>query len=146
MKQHNRSKFIHEYGLFLAWVIALIAVCGSLYFSEILNYEPCKLCWFQRICMYPLIILLGIAGYRNDKKIIPYVLPLSMLGALFSAYHYLEEKIPALAKVLPCTVGIPCNFDYLNWFGFITIPFMAFTAFVLITILLLLCRKEYNYG
>jgi len=142
LKQNSLRKFIDEYNVYLAWVIALIAVGGSLYFSEVLRYEPCKLCWFQRICMYPLVILLGIASYRNDKKIIPYVLPLSIIGALFSTYHYLEEKIPAVAKALPCTVGIPCNFDYLDWLGFITIPLLAFTAFVLITVLLILGRKE----
>jgi len=141
-KQGGIRIFINQYCVYLAWVIALIAVGGSLYFSEVLDYEPCKLCWIQRICMYPLVILLGIASYRSDKKIIPYVLPLSIIGGLFSTYHYMEEKIPALAKALPCTVGIPCNFDYLDWLGFITIPLLAFTAFVLITVLLILGRKE----
>ncbi|MDB5052628.1 MAG: disulfide oxidoreductase [Bacilli bacterium] len=133
--------FVHRNSLFLAWVVALAAVCGSLYFSEVMNFEPCKLCWIQRICMYPIVVLLGIATYRNDRWIIRYILPLSIIGGLFSTYHYLEEKVPAMAKILPCTVGIPCNADYINWLGFITIPLLAFVAFMLITIILWIGKR-----
>lgn len=128
--------------LYLAWFVSLVAVIGSLYLSEVLKYEPCKLCWFQRIFMYPQLILLGIATYKGDKRIIPYVLPLSVIGGSISLYHYAEQKIPALSEVLPCTVGVPCNVDYLNYFGFITIPFLALIAFTLIAILLWTGRKE----
>lgn len=85
------------------------------------------------------------AGDRHlpgDKRIIPYVLPLSLIGGSISIYHYAEQKIPALSKVLPCTIGVPCNKDYLNWFGFITIPLLALIAFALISILLWTGRKE----
>jgi disulfide bond formation protein DsbB len=136
MEQSGLRLFIHRYSILLAWIVALIALCGSLFFSEMLLFEPCKLCWIQRICMYPLVLLLGIASYRNERWIIPYALPLSMIGACFSAFHYMEEKIPALAEAMPCRVGIPCNVDYINWLGFITIPLLAFVAFVLITIFL----------
>lgn len=78
----------------------------------------------------------------GDKRIIPYVLPLSLIGGSISIYHYAEQKIPALSKVLPCTIGVPCNTDYLNYFGFITIPPLALIAFALITILLWTGRKE----
>ena len=127
--------------LYLAWFVSLVAVAGSLYLSEVLKYEPCKLCWFQRIFMYPQLILLGIATFRGDKRIIPYVLPLSLIGGSISIYHYAEQKIPALSKILPCTIGVPCNKDYLNFFGFITIPFLALIAFALISILLW-CGRE----
>jgi disulfide bond formation protein DsbB len=136
MVQSGFRLFSHRYSILLAWIVALIALCGSLFFSEIMLYEPCKLCWIQRICMYPLVLLLGIASYRNERWIIPYALPLSIIGGCFSAFHYMEEKIPALAKAMPCRVGIPCNFDYINWLGFITIPLLAFVAFVFITIIL----------
>jgi len=134
--------FCRKNCLYLAWFVCLIAVAGSLYLSEVLKYEPCKLCWFQRIFMYPQLFLLGIATYRNDKKIIPYVLPLSIIGGMISLYHYAEQKIPALSEVIPCTIGVPCNKDYLNYFGFITIPLMALTAFTLITLLLWIGRER----
>jgi disulfide bond formation protein DsbB len=124
---------VKEYSLYLAWVVSLVAVCGSLFFSDIMLFEPCKLCWFQRIFMYPLAILLGIACYKNDRRLAPYLLPFSIIGGCISLVHYAEQKIPALAKMLPCTVGIPCNGQYINWLGFITIPFLALIAFLLIS-------------
>ncbi|WP_025690899.1 disulfide oxidoreductase [Paenibacillus zanthoxyli] len=130
------STFLKRHCLYLAWFVSLVAVAGSLYLSEVLKYEPCKLCWFQRIFMYPQVFLLGIATYRNDKRIIPYVLPLCVVGGSISLYHYAEQKIPALGTVVPCTIGVPCTKDYLNFFGFITIPLLALTAFVLIFVLL----------
>jgi disulfide bond formation protein DsbB len=130
-----------QYALYLAWVVSLVATLGSLYFSEILGYEPCKLCWLQRICMYPQAILLGMACYRNDRRMATYLLPLSIIGGCISLYHYAEQKIPALAKLLPCTVGVPCNEDYINWLGFMTIPFLALIAFSLMTFFYLLEKR-----
>jgi disulfide bond formation protein DsbB len=144
MAQSGLKLIIQRYSVLLAWGVALIAMIGSLYFSEIMNLEPCKLCWIQRICMYPLVLLLGIASYRNERWIIPYALPLSIIGGCFSAYHYMEERIPWLAGVLPCRIGIPCNVPYFEWWGFITIPFMALVAFVLITIILWIGRSQDN--
>lgn len=133
--------FIRRHCLYLAWLVSVIAVVGSLYLSEVLKYEPCKLCWYQRIFMYPQLFLLGIATYRNDRRIIPYMLPLSIMGGSISLYHYAKQKIPALNEALPCTIGVPCNTDYLNFFGFITIPLLALTAFTLIALLLWAGRK-----
>lgn len=134
-------RFLRTYSLYLAWLVSLVAVGGSLFFSEIMHFEPCKLCWFQRIFMYPLTILLGIAAYKNDEGIIPYARTLSVIGLFISLFHYLEQKVPGLHNVLPCTTGIPCNGQYINWFGFMTIPFLAFIGFGLITVLLSI-RKE----
>jgi len=128
----ERSSFFYHYGLLMAWIVAFVAAAGSLFLSEVMHFEPCRLCWFQRIFMYPMVILLGMAAYKNDRRMAAYVLPLSIIGGLISIYHYAEQKIPGLAKLLPCTVGVPCNEDYLDWFGVITIPLMAFVAFVLI--------------
>ncbi|MBU5443957.1 disulfide oxidoreductase [Paenibacillus sp. MSJ-34] len=132
---------ISDYGLYAACFVAIIATAGSLYFSEIARFEPCKLCWLQRIMMYPLVILLGIAAYENNRSIVKYALPFSVIGGCISLWHVLELNVPALAEFTPCTVGIPCNFDYLNWFGFITIPLLALIAFILITALLIIVRK-----
>ncbi|MBN6185499.1 disulfide bond formation protein B [Aneurinibacillus sp. BA2021] len=136
--------FLQTYRLYLAWVLALIALCGSLYFSEVMRFEPCKLCWFQRICMYPLAILLGMAAYRDDHGIIPYARVLSIIGMCISLLHYLEQKVPSLQNVIPCTTGVPCSGQYINWFGFITIPFLALISFSLITLLLTVRKKAYS--
>ncbi|MGG5252691.1 disulfide oxidoreductase [Neobacillus sp. SM06] len=129
--------------LLFSWLVALISTLGSLYFIEVLHYAPCTLCWYQRILMYPLAVILGIAFYRNDWKIYIYALPLSILGIIVSGYHTALQKIPYLQQFEKCQTGIPCSKDYLNWFGFITIPMMAFVAFTMITIsLVILARKN----
>jgi disulfide bond formation protein DsbB len=135
-------ELIRSYGVLFAWIVSLAATGGSLFLSEVMGYIPCNLCWYQRIFMYPLVFLLGRAAIRDDRSIAGYALPLSVIGGLISAYHYAEQKVPGLADFAPCTVGVPCNTDYLDWFGVITIPFMAFIAFILITVFLLLGRKE----
>lgn len=124
---------LKDLGLYVAWLIAVIATLGSLYFSEVRNFIPCTLCWYQRILMYPLVILLGIASYRRDTGIIRYVLPMTVLGVLFAGYHYMLEKIPGFAGPTLCRVGIPCDYEWINWLGFITIPFLSLVAFTLIT-------------
>lgn len=142
MKGEKGNQFFQEYLLYFAWVVSIIATLGSLYFSEIKGYVPCEYCWYQRILMYPLTIILGIAAFKNDKRIKSYVLPLTIIGGSISLYHYLIQKVPGLSPIKACVYGVPCNVQYINWFGFITIPFLALTAFVIITVLLLLLRTE----
>ncbi len=137
--KHTKSTF-QDYILYLAWIVSLVATLGSLYFSEIKGFIPCELCWYQRILMYPLVIILGIAVFDQNKKIKKYVLPFSVIGMGVSFYHYLIQKVPGLAAVKPCVGGVPCNGQYINWLGFITIPFLALIAFVFITVLMLLIR------
>ncbi len=119
-------------GLYAAWIISITATLGSLYFSEIAGFQPCEMCWYQRIFMYPLTIILGVACFRNDRRIAYYVLPLTIIGACFSVMQYMEQKFSL--KVSMCQAGVPCSGEYINWLGFITIPFLAFTAFILIII------------
>ncbi|WP_341769670.1 disulfide oxidoreductase [Effusibacillus lacus] len=126
----------------MSWSISIVAVLGSLYFSEVAGYVPCTLCWFQRIFMYPLAVILGIASYRGDTHITNYVLPFSIIGGSFSLYHYLEQKISYFGELTPCRVGIPCNVEYINWFGFITIPFLALACFFLITVIMWIIRRD----
>ncbi|AZV41115.1 2-oxoglutarate dehydrogenase [Peribacillus asahii] len=129
--------------LLFSWIIAIIATTGSLYFSEVLHYVPCTLCWYQRILMYPLVILLGRAFYDQDQKVYRYILPLAILGLLVSGYHYSLQKVPSLQQFEICTSGVPCSGEYINWLGFITIPFLAFVAFLMITVcMIVLARKS----
>lgn len=128
--------------LLFAWITSIIAMVGSLFFSERMGFIPCTLCWYQRILMYPLVIFLGIAFYRNDRYVYKYILPMSILGMLISSYHYALQKIPALDQFSACTSGVPCSGQYINWFGFVTIPFLALIAFTLITIMMLFMKRK----
>lgn len=130
----NNQKDIRDILLFIAWATSVIAMFGSLYFSEIRQYEPCELCWYQRILMYPLVIILGIGSVRKDFRISLYSMVLSTIGACLSLYHYSIQKISFLADVAPACGRVPCTGAYINWFGFITIPFLALIAFIIIFI------------
>jgi disulfide bond formation protein DsbB len=123
--------------LILAWVVSLVATLGSLYLSEVAHFVPCPLCWYQRIAMYPLVIVLGIAAFRSDFGIRRYVLPVVAIGAAISVYHYQLERFPSQTS-LACSVDIPCTTVWIWRFHYISIPFMALSAFALIAALLLL--------
>lgn len=127
--------------LLAASVVALVATLGSLYFSEILLYVPCELCWYQRILMYPLVVILGIAAVKKDAGIATYVLPLSIFGGAISFYHYLVQKVDFIGENSVSCGVVPCTGQYINWLGFITIPFLALIGFTLITIILFMVKK-----
>ncbi|WP_246563566.1 disulfide oxidoreductase [Paenibacillus montaniterrae] len=126
--------------LLFAWLVAVIATAGSLYMSEVLNYVPCVLCWFQRIFMYPLVLLLAVAAYKQETVILPYVLPLVVVGGGISIYHIIIQKMPKDSAIAACG-PTSCQEDYLNWFGWLTIPMLALTAFILIAVALVLARR-----
>lgn len=121
-------------------MIAVAATFGSLYFSEIRHFIPCTLCWYQRILMYPLVIILGIAFFRKDFSIRKYVLPISILGFIIASYHFTIQHFPNLYYVRTCSLADPCTSQDFSVFGFVTIPFMSGTAFLLITLSLLLLK------
>lgn len=118
----------------VAWVTSLVATLGSLYFSEVRLYEPCTLCWYQRMVMYPLVVILAIGIIRKDHHVAIYSTIFSFIGLCFSAYHYSIQKISFLADTVPSCGRIPCTGQYINWYGFMTIPFLALTAFLIILI------------
>jgi disulfide bond formation protein DsbB len=139
---NNNAKTL-ENALIGAWGISLIATLGSLYFSEILKFIPCDLCWFQRIFMYPQVILLGLAAIRKEYGIARYSLALSIIGGTISLYHYALQKIPFFQNYAISCDRVPCTGQYINWLGFITIPFLALVAFCLISVLsIIIIRKE----
>ncbi|MCD9025358.1 disulfide oxidoreductase [Cohnella silvisoli] len=126
--------------LFIAWAISVVATAGSLYLSEYLHFTPCSLCWYQRIFMYPMTILLGIASARNQTQIVPFVMPMVVIGGGFSIYHIFIQEMPHSGSVASCG-PVSCMEDVLNAFGFLTVPMLALTAFVLIFIALLQIRR-----
>ncbi|CDQ21099.1 disulfide bond formation protein DsbB [Halobacillus karajensis] len=123
--------------LFLLWAMALIATVGSLFFSEVLGYEPCELCWYQRILMYPLVLIYGTALWKKKWDVAFPGIILSGMGLVVSSYHYALQKIPALSAGDTCGL-VPCNGQYINVFGFVTIPFLAGMAFIIIFVVHLL--------
>lgn len=119
---------------YIALLTAWVAMCGSLFMSEVFLWVPCVLCWYQRILMYPLALILPIGIVRRDRDLHWYVLPLSLFGAGMSLYHYLLIKTDWFPPP-PCTASIPCTTDYLNVLGFINVPFLALTAFLIISVM-----------
>lgn len=127
--------------IFFAWLFALISTLGSLFFSEVMHFPPCILCWYQRICMYPLVILLLLGLFPFDKKVIRYTLPLSLVGTAVAVYHNLLYYKILPESAAPCIQGISCTTVQIQWFGFITIPFMSLVGFTLISLFLLLALR-----
>ncbi len=135
-------KLLFNYGLYFAWLIALMAVLGSFYWSERLHVEPCALCWFQRLFFCPLAIILGIATYRQDRSVLTYALPLAIGGGLVALYHLVIQKfnLPFIPKL--CTGKVECSKELLTYFGFITPPMLSLAAFLLIALFLLAARTS----
>jgi disulfide bond formation protein DsbB len=126
-----------------AFIVSLVATLGSLFYSEIAHFNPCTLCWYQRIFMYPQVVLLGLALWKKDKGIALYSLALSVIGAAIAGYHYLLQR--GVVPELPCAaVGFSesCSQRFVMTFRYITIPLMAFTAFLLIIVNMISLRKN----
>lgn len=131
---------------YVAFVIAVSAVAGSLIFSEVLHYPPCILCWYQRICMYPIVGLLALGIYFRDRFVYRSVLLLSSVGILISLYHNLlyYQVLPEAAA--PCRLGVSCTTKFIEYFGFVTIPFLSGMAFALIILFMLFYRSSVLSG
>ena len=135
------------YELWAAFVVAAIATGGSLFFSEIAHFVPCELCWFQRICMYPLSIVTLLAALRGDHPVARHLLPLPIVGACVSVYHLLVEN-GVVEQAKACLASAPggCATKWIDEFGWITIPTLALTAFVLLIAFLGLAAAESDEG
>ena len=128
--------------LWLAFSVALVSTLGSLYLSEVARFIPCTLCWYQRIAMYPLVLLLGIAAVRGDVAVRRYAVPLAAIGALVAAYHVALQRLPGLQSGT-CSLDVPCSAIYVERFGFVTLPVMALIGFAAIVVTLtVLVPKE----
>lgn len=128
--------------IFICFNLSLTATVGSLYFSEVLEFVPCDLCWYQRIFMYPLPLIFLLGMFPLEKSLWRFTLPLSLIGMGISFYHLLLIHKIITPELTPCRQGIPCSETYINWLGFINIPTMSFMAFSLISLCLLLFRQR----
>ena len=117
---------------YFAWIVSIVATLGSLYYSEVRGFIPCKLCWIQRIFMYPLVLIIFLGIFNKDKNFPRYVLPLSLIGGSISLYHYLLQ-LGVITVSSTCGLGGACASRFINYFGFVTIPFLALTAFIFIS-------------
>ena len=130
--------------VFLCFLIASIASLGSFFFSEVMKFIPCSMCWYQRIFMYPLVFIFSINMLCPDKEVVKYSLPLVLIGFIISIYHNLLMWDIIPETIVPCVSGVPCSTVYINWFDFITIPLLSLSAYSSIFILLLILKRKYK--
>lgn len=121
---------------YAVWLLALVSAAGSLFFSEVMDLPPCVLCWYQRIAMYPLVVIIGIGILTSDKSWRLYSLPLALAGLAIAAYHNLIYYGVIPESLTPCTQGVSCSERQIEWLGFITIPLMGLASFLVMTLLL----------
>jgi disulfide bond formation protein DsbB len=135
-------KFFKENLIQFALLIAAASTLGSLYFSEFVKFPPCSLCWYQRIFMYPIVFVIAVGLWKKDKNIAYFVLPFSIIGLIISIYHNLLYYGIIPEKFEPCTIGVSCTAKQLDLFGFVSIPLLSLFAFLAITILTLIYKKQ----
>ena len=123
--------------VFLAWLIATVSTLGALFLGEVMGYTPCVLCWYQRIAMFPLVLVLAAGLFPLDRRVLRYALPLTLVGWGLAVFHQalVAGWIPEGIK--PCQQGVPCSDTVVVWFGFVTIPLLSVFAFSAIAALLL---------
>jgi disulfide bond formation protein DsbB len=124
--------------IFVAWLVAGAATLGALFFGEVMRLPACVLCWYQRIFMFPLVLILPIGMFPFDRRVVRYALPLAVLGWLIAIFHLLLTAGVIPEGITPCVQGIPCSEKVIEWFGFVTIPLLSAAAFSAIIALLLL--------
>jgi disulfide bond formation protein DsbB len=118
--------------LYVAWTLALLGALGSLFFGEVMGLPPCTLCWYQRICLYPLVVILAVGIAQRDERAVVYALPFPWAGLGFGVYHNLLYYGVIPETLSPCTEGVSCTTRQIEWLGFITIPLMALASFAVI--------------
>lgn len=128
--------------LFASWLLVTGSSLGSLFFSEIMELPPCSLCWYQRIFMFPLVLVLFMGLFPFDARAARYALPLSAGGTLFALYHVLLQAGIIPESAAPCSQGIPCSEVDLLLFGFASIPVLSLLAFGVVTLLLVITLRS----
>lgn len=135
------KKFFGKYGIHFSFLISLIALLGSLYYSEIVGFEPCLLCWYQRIFAYPLVFILALAIHRKELYIIPYSILIAIFGGIIAFYHTIIQANPSTEAFCGINSTTSCTELYFIKFGYITIPVLSLTVFALVILFLVLSNK-----
>ena len=128
--------------IFICWLIAAISSLGSLFFSEVMEFAPCNLCWYQRIFMFPLILVFLSGLFPLDKNVYRYAFPIAMVGWAVALYHFLVYSGYIPERLQPCAEGVSCTETYIDLFGFLTIPMLSLLSFTAIIILLLIYKRR----
>lgn len=138
--EHALVAWVRQWGVAVAFCVTMLAVAGSLYYSQVAHFEPCTLCWWQRVYMFPLLLILGIAWWRGDVSVKKYAMPLAVISGLLAAYNSYLQQWPPVGH--PCVFGglVDCSTRYVFVWGFITIPLLSLIASVLIIMSLLVWR------
>ncbi len=137
-KQSDRNWII----LFLCWLLAALSTTGSIFFSSVMEFAPCVLCWYQRICLFPLVVILGAGLLSFEKHVVKYSLPLALVGWSIALYHTLLYSGIIPESIQPCSQGVSCTEEYIDLFGFITIPMLSLLSFSTIIALLLILQRR----
>ena len=128
--------------LFLCWLIASVSTLGSLFFSDVMGFAPCVLCWYQRICIYPLVLIFGAGLFSFDAGVIKYSLPLAVAGWFIALYHTLLYSGLIPKSIQPCSEGVPCTEKYIELLGFLSIPLLSLLTFSAIIALLFILKRR----
>ena len=124
--------------VFIAWLVASVSTLGALFLGEVMGYTPCVLCWYQRIGMFPLVLILAAGLFPFDRGVVRYALPLALAGWLLAVFHWAVASGLVPESATPCSQGVPCSVEQISWFGFLTLPLLSVLAFSAIIALLLM--------
>ena len=128
--------------LFICWLLASVSTMGSIFFSHVMEFAPCVLCWYQRIFLFPLVIILALGLFPFDKSVVKYALPIAILGWLTAAYHNLLYAGIIPESIQPCSQGVSCTEEYIDLFGFLSIPMLSLLSFsTIVALLIILIRR-----
>lgn len=134
--------WVKKYLLHIAWLQAFAATVASLFVSEVIKLPVCSLCWYQRIFMYPLVLIIAIGILKKDNFLPTYVLPLSVAGMFTALYQYLLQMQIIPPAWVPCSTGVPCDTKDIDLFGFITLPLLSLMAFLVITVCMIIFQSK----
>ncbi len=142
MPQNKKSSNTNWSLLFCTWILVTASTMGSLFFSHVMGFAPCILCWYQRICLFPLVIILATGLFPFDKKVVKYALPLAIAGWITAVYHNLLYSGFIPEDIQPCSKGVSCTEKYIDLFGFLTIPALSLLAFTIVILLLTILMRR----
>ena len=142
MSQPEQKSNINWTVLFICWLLVSLSTSISIFFSSVMEFAPCVLCWYQRICLFPLVLILGAGLISFDKNVVKYSLPLAIAGWFVALYHTLLYSGIIPETMQPCSQGVSCTEEYIDLFGFITIPMLSLLSFSMVIALLLILQRR----